>query len=87
MFVGRFFGGECVVKERFSKKYRNPDLDARLTKRRLLQEARNMARVAAAGRVRTPHLLLVERGSSSLFMERVQRAVTLKVFINALQLK
>ena len=37
VYVGDFFGERCIIKERFSKKYRNPELDARLTKRRLLQ--------------------------------------------------
>lgn len=37
VYLGDFFGESCIVKERFRKKYRNPELDARLTKRRLLQ--------------------------------------------------
>lgn len=37
VYEGDFFGERCIIKERFRKKYRNPELDARLTKRRLLQ--------------------------------------------------
>jgi len=32
-----YFGQPCLVKERFSKRYRHPDLDAKLTSHRVLQ--------------------------------------------------
>lgn len=35
VFESDFVGRRCVVKERFSKKYRHPSLDATLTIKRL----------------------------------------------------
>ena len=35
MFRVTFLQRDAVAKQRFSKKYRHPDLDARLTKQRL----------------------------------------------------
>lgn len=44
-----------------------------------------MARVAAQG-VRTPHLILIERTTSKLYMEYIDHALTLKSFIDGLEL-
>ena len=35
VFESNFVGRRCVIKERFSKKYRHPTLDAKLTLKRL----------------------------------------------------
>jgi len=35
VFASTFVGRKCVIKERFSKKYRHPLLDAKLTLKRL----------------------------------------------------
>jgi TP53 regulating kinase-like protein len=35
VFVSTFVGRKCVIKERFSKKYRHPLLDSKLTLKRL----------------------------------------------------
>lgn len=42
-----------------------------------------MARVTAQG-VRTPHLLLIDRTSSRIYMEMIEHALTLKQFIEGL---
>lgn len=44
-----------------------------------------MARVAAQG-VRTPHLILIERSSSKIYMEYIERSLTLKQFIDGVDL-
>ena len=36
LFLSELFGQRCVIKERFSKKYRVPALDEKLTKSRML---------------------------------------------------
>lgn len=35
VFTMQYLGQPTIVKERFSKKYRHPDLDAKITKERL----------------------------------------------------
>ena len=43
LYVGTLYGKPCMVKERFAKQYRHPELDAKLTHRRILQVVRNQA--------------------------------------------
>ncbi|PKI47175.1 hypothetical protein CRG98_032446, partial [Punica granatum] len=35
VFESNFVGRRCIIKERFSKKYRHPSLDSKLTLKRL----------------------------------------------------
>jgi hypothetical protein len=37
VFLGSFLGRPCIMKERFSKAYRHPELDAKLTSKRTVQ--------------------------------------------------
>lgn len=49
LYSGHYLGKSTLVKERFEKKYRHPDLDSRLTKDRIRAEARAIVRAKAAG--------------------------------------
>lgn len=49
VFRGRFQGRAAVVKHRFPKAYRHPALEARLGRRRTVQEARALLRCRRAG--------------------------------------
>lgn len=49
VFRGRFQGRAAVVKYRFPKGYRHPALEARLGRRRTVQEARALLRCRRAG--------------------------------------
>ncbi|BBN10412.1 TP53 regulating kinase and related kinases [Marchantia polymorpha subsp. ruderalis] len=66
-------GRKAVVKERFSKKYRHPVLDAKLTSKRLLGEARLLAKARRLGVV-TPALYAVDPVTASLTFEYVPGA-------------
>lgn len=59
LFLSDLFGQPCVVKERFVKKYRVPQLDEKLTKSRINQEVKSMDRVRKLG-VPTPGVYLVD---------------------------
>lgn len=50
LFKGTYLGKPCVLKERFVKKYRQPELDERLNKDRIRAEVRAMVRAKAAGK-------------------------------------
>jgi TP53 regulating kinase-like protein len=67
LHLGTFLGRKAIVKERFCKKYRHPDLDARLNKERLKAEARALIRCKSIG-VKTPTLYLADT-SGYLVME------------------
>ncbi|CAN1233136.1 EKC/KEOPS complex subunit bud32 [Linum perenne] len=81
VFESNFVGKRCVIKERFSKKYRHPTLDAKLTLKRLNAEARCMTKARRLG-VTTPVLyayidgtavkdVLLEFGSNGVVEERL----------------
>lgn len=50
LYKGDYLGKKCLLKERFVKNYRHPDLDARLTKDRIRAEARAIIRAKSAGK-------------------------------------
>jgi len=80
--VGTFFGGrKAILKERFSKQYRHPDLDAKLTKERFRGEIRSLMRAKTVG-IRTPTLYWVDSNSSSFVMEYLD-APTCRDYIKA----
>ncbi|ORZ34838.1 kinase-like domain-containing protein [Catenaria anguillulae PL171] len=71
-----------VSKQRFSKSYRHPDLDAKLTLARLLQEARALHKARHSCRVRTPRVYFVDKANMTLTMEAVD-APTMKDWVLA----
>lgn len=71
--VGTFIGGnKAVLKERFAKKYRHPELDAKLTKDRFRGEVRSLVRCKAIPGIRTPTLYFVDPEKSLFVMEFVE---------------
>lgn len=49
IYSGTFHGKPCILKERFPKKYRHPDLDREITTSRLKQEVRSLMRCRLTG--------------------------------------
>lgn len=74
-----YLGRLAVRKERFPKRYRHPELDARLTSRRIAQEARMLLRLRKAG-IRVPAVYMVDLSRNVLIMEYVA-GQTLKAFL------
>ncbi|QHO35447.1 EKC/KEOPS complex subunit [Arachis hypogaea] len=71
VFESNFVGRRSVIKERFSKKYRHPTLDIKLTLRRLNAEARCMTKARKLG-VCTPALYAVDTVLNTLTFEYVE---------------
>ncbi|KAJ1687348.1 hypothetical protein LUZ63_018738 [Rhynchospora breviuscula] len=75
VYLSSFVGRKCIVKERFSKKYRHPILDSKLTVKRLNAEARCMTKSRKLGVV-TPVLYGVDPVLHTLTFEFIEgRAV------------
>ena len=74
-----YFHKPAVVKERSKKAYRVQALDIKLTKQRLIQEARCMERARRAG-ILVPCLYSLDLKSSRLIMEQID-GLTLKEII------
>lgn len=81
LYIGPFLGQPSIVKQRFSKKYRHPELDTQLTKDRHRAEVRAILRCKTIG-VRTPILYLADNDTTTIVMENMENAVTAKDYIN-----
>lgn len=64
----KFFGRSAIQKIRFPKLYRHPDLDRRLTSRRLVQEARALLRMRKEGLI-VPSVYYVDCNQYTIIME------------------
>ena len=53
IYTGTFHGRAAIIKERFVKGYRHPELDKSLTTRRTKSEVRSMMRCRANGQYLT----------------------------------
>jgi len=80
IYRGNFHGKPCIVKERFAKKYRHPQLDHEICKERLKSEVRSLVRCRLAG-VHAPTVYSVDYKGSKIVMEHVVNGVTVKDFI------
>ena len=83
VYVGNFLGKQAIIKERFPKLYRVPALDQKLTKTRMAQEARSMARSRRHG-IRAPAVYHLDFDRRLLYMEYITEGVLMKEHINTL---
>lgn len=86
VFTGQFLGQKALIKDRFSKKYRHPQLDEKLNQERLKGEVRSLLRCKSIG-VRTPTVYLADVDSNMLVMEYFEDSVTARDKIRALMAK
>ncbi|GAB4841628.1 hypothetical protein Ancab_022342 [Ancistrocladus abbreviatus] len=80
IFTSSFVGRKCIVKERFSKMYRHPSLDSKLTLKRLNAEARCMTKARRLGVV-TPVLYAVDTVLHTLTFEYVEGPAVRCIFL------
>lgn len=83
VFRGRFQGRAAMVKHRFPKGYRHPALDARLSRRRTVQEARALLRCRRTG-ISAPVVFFVDYASNCLYMEEIEGSVTVRDYIESI---
>ncbi|ORX46384.1 tp53rk protein-like protein [Piromyces finnis] len=79
VFQTMFCGKKAIAKERFKKPYRLPSLDEKLTQRRVVKEARCMAKCSKSG-INTPTLYLIDNVNHVIYMEFIE-GVTVKEFL------
>ena len=80
VYDSHYLGRPSIIKERISKSYRVAELDVKLTKQRLIQEAKCMVRCRRAG-VITPTIYLVDPTAGHLHMEKIL-GKTIKQFVS-----
>lgn len=79
--VGHYKDRPCLVKERFVKTYRHPELDKQLTKERIRAETKALARCLAAG-IAVPQVYHMDLDERRIYMEYFGTACTVKHYIN-----
>lgn len=79
--IGEFGGKQCLIKERFVKHYRHPDLDTHLTKERMRAESKAVTRCQAAG-VNAPQILHMDLNERKIYMKYYDKSITAKEYIN-----
>ena len=83
LYRTEFYKRKTIVKERFTKSYRHPSLDEKLTNRRTNQEVRSMLRCRKAG-ICTPAVFFVDYTTHCIYMEEVENSITARDHINSL---
>lgn len=81
LMIGQFNGKQCLVKERFVKKYRHPDLDKHLTRERMRAESKAISRCRAAG-LNVPAVVHMDLDERKIYMEYFNNSITTKAYIN-----
>jgi TP53 regulating kinase-like protein len=79
VYKGTFMNREAILKQRFTKLYRHPVLDQKITQKRLASESKNTVKARQLG-VDTPALYHVDTQSNEIVMEYVP-GVTVKQFL------
>ncbi|KAM3955489.1 TP53 regulating kinase [Aphomia sociella] len=80
LYICKYLNRPTLIKERFKKNYRHPDLDTTITKERIKNEARSIVRCKTAG-VKTPSLYLVDFERRRIYMQHYENSITVKDFI------
>ncbi|KAJ9068306.1 TP53 regulating kinase, variant 2 [Entomophthora muscae] len=76
-----FLDHPAILKQRFKKNYRLPELDSKITTRRILQEARSIYRCMKAG-ISTPKVYHVNPEKSLIIMEKIV-GISIKKYLQA----
>ncbi|XP_069099675.1 EKC/KEOPS complex subunit TP53RK isoform X1 [Pleurodeles waltl] len=84
IYKGTFLGKATVVKERFTKAYRHPVLDEKLTHRRTAQEVRSLLRCRKAG-ISVPVVYFVDYVSNCIYLEDIVQSTTVRDHVTSLQ--
>lgn len=83
VYLDNYLGEKVVVKERFIKKYRHPELDTRLTKKRIKAEVKNIEKARKA-LVNVPGIRKVDHEKRTISFEYLEGHQMVKDFVNGL---
>ncbi|KAL0151270.1 hypothetical protein M9458_053461 [Cirrhinus mrigala] len=84
VYRGTFLGRSVIIKERFPKLYRHPDVDEKLTRRRTTQEVRSILRCRRAG-INAPVVYFVDYTTHCIFLEDIIHSVSVRDYIVSAQ--
>lgn len=81
LYVGEYNGAGCLVKERFVKSYRHPNLDNQITRQRMKAETKASERCLKAG-ILAPKVFHMDLKDRKIYMEYFDKAITVKDYVN-----
>lgn len=82
LYFGKHVDNHCVIKHRFSKKYRHPLLDKKLTKERTKRERRIIDKIRSNSKLLSPYMpKVVWSDDSTILMTEIRDCETLYDFI------
>ncbi|XP_016397341.1 TP53-regulating kinase-like [Sinocyclocheilus rhinocerous] len=84
VYRGTFLGRSVIIKERFPKLYRHPEVDEKLTRRRTTQEVRSILRCRRAG-ISAPVVYFVDYTTHCIFLEDIIHSVSVRDHIASAQ--
>lgn len=84
VYRGTFLGRSVIIKERFPKLYRHPEVDEKLTRRRTTQEVRSILRCRRAG-INAPVVYFVDYTTHCIFLEDIIHSVSVRDHIASAQ--
>ncbi|KAK6049989.1 Kae1-associated kinase Bud32, partial [Cooperia oncophora] len=71
VYICTYLGRPAVMKERFVKKYRHPELDRRLNKARMRNELKGLVRAQELG-IGAPAVFFIDSDNNRIIMERIE---------------
>ncbi|RMZ94484.1 TP53-regulating kinase [Brachionus plicatilis] len=80
IYKGVYQNKECIIKERFKKTYRHPDLDKAITNRRTKMEV-NLLQKASSFGINCPKMYFSEKENGIIVIEFIENSVTCREFI------
>lgn len=83
LYISEFNSQKCLVKERFKKTYRLPEIDKQLSGERMKAESKAISRCQAAG-ILVPKIYHMNLNDRKIYMEYFDRAITAKKYITDL---
>lgn len=83
LYISEYNSQKCLVKERFKKTYRLPEIDKQLSGERMKAESKAISRCQAAG-ILVPKIYHMNLNDRKIYMEYFDRAITAKKYINDL---
>ncbi|KAM4740242.1 EKC/KEOPS complex subunit TP53RK [Anableps anableps] len=84
LYRAEFLGKPIIIKERFPKRYRHPELHDKLNSHRTVHEVRSILRCRRAG-ISAPAVYFVDYKYHCIFLEEIVGSSTLRDHINSHQ--
>jgi len=85
LYKGTYLGRSALIKERFPKTYRHPDLDSRLKAERMRSELRCLKRCKQIG-IETPSIYFVDGVANRIYMSFIDDSITVRQYFHETRL-